>query len=571
MLVALRVHNFIVIESLELRLEPGFNVLTGETGAGKSIVIGALTLVLGGRARANMVRPGADEACIEALFDVSEAKATRARLEEMGVNVDDALVVRRIVAASGRSRAYLNGRLCTVGELSALAGELADVTSQHASVALADPSHHLDHLDQYAGLVGPRDALGKAVDDLREVAAELRSLQERERERLDREAFVRYQLDSIDAVAPQSGEIDALSRERDRLRHAERLSQTTGRGAEVLDSDHGGLLDDLGKVAGDLQSAASIDDTLSPFASVLDDCWARLGEVARDMARYAEGVEADPTRLEAVQERLFKLDELLRRHGPTIDDALAARSAMERELTELAGADERISELGERRNLLLAKAATDARKLSKRRQRGARQLGKSISAQLSRLGMGAAKVLVQVSPLAGDGTELVVDGARLSREGIDRAQFLISPNKGVEPLPLRRIASGGELSRALLALKGALGALGNTSAVQVFDEVDSGIGGAAADCIGRAIADIARHRQVLCITHLASIAAHADAHFVVSKHDDGSTTTSVIEQVAKDRRVAEIARMLTGSKVAGPAKRAAMELLSAVTVDDAAQ
>jgi DNA repair protein RecN (Recombination protein N) len=579
MLVALRVQSFILIESLELRLEPGFNVLTGETGAGKSIVIGALGLVLGGRARADMVRPGADEASVEALFDLGSRgdapdDGLRVRLEAMGITADDELSVRRIVLPSGRSRAYLNGRLCSVAELSSIATSLADITSQHASVALSDPSHHLDYLDRWAKLVGARDALAHVVDALREVVAELAALREVERDRAKREDFLRYQLETIDALAPQPGELAALESERNRLKHAARLSQTSAAVAAGLDDD-GALLDRLGKLVSDLDGAASVDDTLSPLACELEDCWSRLRDVARDIARYAETIESDPQRLEQVQERAYRLEQLLRRHGPTIEDLLATREAAERELETLAGADDRIAALGEQRGTLLADAGREARRLSKRRKRAARELGQAISNELGMLGMGTARVVVEVSsPICkrtGDDGDLLVDDARLGRDGIDRAQFLIAPNKGVEPRPLSRIASGGELSRALLALKRALYAGGgdgeNSHALQVFDEVDSGVGGATADCIGRAIADIARHRQVLCITHLASIAAHASAHFVVEKRHGDDATTSTIERVEGTLRVAELARMLTGAKVTGPARRAAAQLLASVRAD----
>ena len=572
MLAELRIENFILIESLSLRLEPGFNVLTGETGAGKSIVIGALGLVLGGRARADMVRPTAKEACVEALFDLSAAPALRQQLEAMGVVIEDELVIRRTVADSGRSRAYLNGRLCTVAELGAIAGELADVTSQHASVKLADPSCHLEMLDRYAKLDDSRSALSKLVDELRDIVRELRVLNDKQKSRSEREDLLRYQIDHIDALDPHPGELDYLQSERNRLRHAEHLSTTSAQVAALLEGDEmssaSGLLDQLGRAVADIDALATLDDSVTTWAGDLDECWSRLKETARDLSRYAESIEADPPRLEEVQDRIRRLEEMLRRHGPTVKDAMSSRRAMQQELDDLATADERGPALEQRRGVLLSDAGALARQLSKKRRRAAVRLGKAISAELAELGMGAARVLIEVTqPACKEGGresgELVVGGARLGREGIDRAHFLIAPNKGVDPRPLKRIASGGELSRALLALKRALRSE-SVAGVQVFDEVDSGVGGETADRIGRAIADIAGQRQVLCITHLASIAAHGDAHFVVTKeHGDDCTTTS-ISRVEGRTRVAEMARMLTGAKVTGPAKRAAKELLSAV-------
>jgi DNA repair protein RecN (Recombination protein N) len=472
-----------------------------------------------------------------------------------------------------------------VSELSALATILADVTSQHESVALSDSSRHLAYLDRYGQLEDARDALASIVDELMAVRAELDELRSRERHRSEREAFLRFQRDAIDEVDPRPDEIDELSRERGRLKNAGRLGELTQRVATGLD-DEGSLCDRLGRLTADLRGAAELDPELAPLAGELDDCWSRLRDAARDVGRYAEGVAADPARLEEIQERLYALEELMRQHGPTIDDLLAARARIAGELEELAGAEQAIPELDRRRGKLLDEASQAARKLSKRRQRAAKRLGDAISAELSHLGMGSAKVVVDVSPLgaAEDAPSVTLSSAtaerspraRLSRDGIDRAQFLIAPNRGLEPQPLARIASGGELSRALLALKRALGRHeSNTTGqratgVQVFDEVDADVGGETADRIGRAIAGIARHRQVLCITHLAAIAAHADAHFVVQKHDEGDVTETTIEAVNDENRIAEVARMLTGAKVTGPAKRAAEELLALASVVEAA-
>jgi DNA repair protein RecN (Recombination protein N) len=569
MLTALCVRDFVLIDNLELRLEPGFNVLTGETGAGKSIVVGALALVLGGRARAELVRPGAREAVVEAMFEAAGAGAIERLLERAGIPFEGELLVRRVVQRNGRSRAYLNGRLCTVAELTALGPMLADVTSQHESVALTDARRHIDYLDRYADLLQARDELGELVDELMALGRKLASLREKERSRHEREAFLRFSLEAIRGLAPRPGELGELKSERSRLKHASQLGEMTGRAATALEGD-GGLCDQLGSASSTIAGAAALDQDLEPLSRELDDCWSRLREVARALSRYAERVEADPARLEEVQDRVFRLEGLLRQHGPEIEDVLDAAARMEKEIDEILGAEALLPEIEGQRAQLHAKAATRARKLSRRRREVAERLGQAISSELSELGMGSARVLVEVSQPEGDGAELAVDGARLGRDGVDRVQFLIAPNRGAEPRPLGRIASGGELSRALLALKRALGenealAAGHGArvGVQVFDEVDSGVGGDTALRIGRAIADIARHRQVLCITHMASIAAFADAHFVVTKSDgDGALTTSAIARVDGDARTREIARMLTGAGFTPASKRAAQELLA---------
>lgn len=562
MLVTLRVKNFILMDELELELGPGFNVLTGETGAGKSIVVGALSLVLGGRASAEQVRPGADEAEVEALFDVRGSERLVALLDAAGVAGDGDLVIRRVVQASGRSRAYLNGRLCTAGELATLAPELADVASQHESVALTDPSTHLGYLDRFARLTDARVELAAHVAKLEDVVAAIRGAREAERGRGEREAFVTFQLQAIDAVGPKLGEMEQLPLERNRLRHAGRLAEVTRHVASRLDQGEDALCDEIARLASEVRAAAALDPALAAPAEALDGVWNELSDVAREIGRYAERAESDPSRLAEVEERLYRLEGLLRQHGPTLADVLAARERLSAELASFAGAESRVALLERERDALLQVAAERARKLSQKRKKAAEKLGAAISSELSDMGMGGARVVVDVAPLGGDRAELNVDGARLGHDGIDRVEFLISPNKGIDPRPLRKIASGGELSRALLALKRSLAECG-PAGLYVFDEVDTGVGGAIADKIGRAMADVARHHQVLCITHLAPIAAFGDAHFVVTKQSAGGVATSGVSRVDQKERVAEVARMLAGAKVTGAALKAATELIRA--------
>lgn len=560
MLLALHVKNFVLMDSLELRLEPGFNVLTGETGAGKSIVVGALSLVLGGRSNADQIRPGADEAEIEALFDVTNTPHVMAALDAAGVAAGDELVIRRVVQQNGRSRAYLNGRLCTAGELANLASNLVDVASQHESVALTDPSTHLGYLDRFGHLSGAREELTADVLELERVVSEIKRVREAERGRAEREAFLRFQLQSIDAIAPQPGELDDLAAERQRLRHAGKLRELTERAVARLDQGDQAICDELARLSKDLNTAAELDPSLESTARALDGCFAELREISREIERYAERAEANPTRLSEVEERMYRIEGLMRQHGGTIESVLEARTRVVSELESLENVESRIEELERERDKRLRDAAERARILSAKRHEAGKRLGESISTELAELGMGGARVVVDVEALSGDRSDLVVDGARLGRDGIDRVEFLIAPNKGIEPRPLRKIASGGELSRALLALKRTLAESG-PAGLYVFDEVDAGVGGAIADRIGRAIADVARHHQVLCITHLAPIAAFATKHFVVSKQADGSMTKSTVTPVADKQRTAEIARMLSGAKVTQSALDAADELL----------
>jgi DNA repair protein RecN (Recombination protein N) len=559
MLVELRVTNFVLIEHLELRLERGFNALTGETGAGKSIVIGALGLVLGGRAAPDLVRPGAPEAEVEALFDVSRAPLARERVAVAGLDAGDEIVLRRVVQSSGRSRAYLNGRLCTATQLSELAPELVDISSQHQSVSLTDPATHLMYLDAFAKLEADRMRLSEVVDELVAKTKQVAELERIERSRGEREAFLRFQLAAIDEVSPRPDEAAELETERSRLRHADRLARATRDAADRLYDKDSAICDELARLGGELAAARDLDATLAPLCESIDAARSALADAARALGRYADGVEANPARLVEVDERLFQLNRLMRQHGGDVASVLEARARMLAEIESLSSAEGRLASERAEAARLMDKASAMARALSAARKKAAVALGETIGKELDALGMGRAKVVVEVAPQRG-GSDLEVEGVRLGRDGIDRVEFLIAPNPGVEPRPLRRIASGGELSRALLALKRAL-ADGGPAGLYVFDEVDAGVGGAVAERIGRAIADVARHRQVLCITHLASIAAFADAHFVVEKREEvGLATTRVARTVGKDR-LGELARMLAGAKVGPAARKAAEELL----------
>jgi DNA repair protein RecN (Recombination protein N) len=551
-----------LIERLEVALSPGFNVVTGETGAGKSMLVDALLLVLGGRARPDLVRSGADEAEVEALFEAQVPDGARltAKLAAAGLPAGPELVVRRVVQAGSRSRAYVNGRLCTAAQLSDLGVDLCDIASQHESVSLTDPSTHVDYLDAFGNLEGERQRLAEQVESLGAVVRELDAASAQERGRAEREDFLRWQIREIDELDAREGEETDLEQERARLRHAERLQSATRRASERLYEGEGAICDELARLAAEIDQAAAIDGSLLPHARVVESARAELADAARALARYAESVEASPDRLAEVEERAFRLQKLLRKHGPTTADLIAHRAALAAELESLASTSDRVAALEAERASRVAEAGAAARALSRKRREAAEELADAIGAELAQLGMGRARVVVDVTPATAAGDALLVDGARLTRTGIDRVEFLIGPNPGEEPRPLRKIASGGELSRALLALKRVLADQGPVG-TYVFDEVDAGVGGAIAEVIGRAIADIARHRQVVCITHLPQIAALADAHFVVDKSESKGRTHTSVHRLSKTERVDEIARMLGGIKVGTAHRRAAAEML----------
>ncbi|MAQ14013.1 MAG: DNA repair protein RecN [Sandaracinus sp.] len=562
MLACLRVRDLAIIDALEVELGPGLNVVTGETGAGKSILVSALNLVLGARGRPELVRTGAENAEVEALFDLGDDPVLRARLEAAGIEPEEngELLVRRVVLASGRSRAYVNDRLTTASQLQTLAAGLADISSQHEHHTLTDPQTHLDYLDAFAGLAGEREVVATAHARLAEAARHLDDLRGRVRDRADREDLLRFQVQEIDELAPVVGEVEELEAERERLRHAEKLVSAAGGAEQVLYAEDGSITETLGRVAARVRQAADVDPALAGPASQLEEALTILEDAAGELGSYAREVDMNPQRLAEVEGRLDRLRRLCRKYGPRVEDVLAHRASAADELENLDQHEERILAAEKARDLALDDARTRARALSVKRKKKSKALGEAISKELGDLGMGGARVHVDLARLEGARGELEVDGARLSESGIDRCEFLIAPNTGEQARPLRKVASGGELSRALLAIKRVLTGLG-PAGLYVFDEVDTGVGGAVAEVIGRKLAQVAEHHQVLCITHLAQIAVHGDAHFQVSKDVDEGRTRSTIERLSDEDRLEEIARMVGGVKITKRTRDAAAEML----------
>ncbi|MEO0323476.1 MAG: DNA repair protein RecN [Myxococcota bacterium] len=572
MITLLRVRNFAIIDALEVELAPGLNVVTGETGAGKSILVAALQLVLGGKGKPELVRAGASQAEVEVLVDLGGDAALQERLGAAGLSApleDEGgeLVIRRVIGAKGRTRAYVNGRLATQAQLQALAAGLADISSQHQYHSLADARSHLGYLDAFGALEEERAAVAAAHRQAAAAAARLRELRAAVRERADREDLLRFQLGEIDELAPEEGEVEGLEAERARLRHAEQLADAAGGAEEALYARDGSLSESLAKVVTKVTEGAELDPALAPAAAQLREALSLLEDVAGDLGRYARDVTVDPPRLAGVEERLARLGRLIRKHGGAhpadVAAVLARREEVAAELEALERHDERLAEAEAARAEALARASERARRLSERRHAIASGLGEAISGELAGLGMGEAQVLVELAPLE-DATEgdLSVDGARLTATGIDRAEFLIAPNRGEPARALRKIASGGELSRAMLAIKRVLSGLG-PAGLYVFDEVDAGVGGAVAEVIGHKLVEVAAHAQVLCITHLAQIAVHGDAHFRVSKRAEGERTYSEVRRLSAKERLDKVARMVGGIEVTKKTRAAAAEMLAA--------
>lgn len=557
MLAHLHVRDLAIIDSVDVAFAAGLNVITGETGAGKSILVMAIDLLLGGRGRSDAVRTGADSAEVEAVFDLADDPGLRARLEEAGFGGDDELGVRRVLEARGRGRTYLNGRATTAAVLSEIATGIADISSQHEHHTLTDPGSHLEFLDLFGRLTDARVELEGAVARLAQASERLAGLDADERTRAERLDMLRFQLAEIEAAALGADEDLALRVERERLRHAERLCAVAGRAEDALYGRDGSICDELATLATGLEELRALDPTLADSARILETARAELEDAARSLGRYAQTVTVDPARLAEVEDRLHAIEHLARKYGGSVAGVLARADEVRDQLGGLESHDELAARALAERDEALDRAGALARALSRRRREAAQELGGAISTELASLGMGGAQVTVEVTPASAADGDLVVDGARLGRHGIDHVEFLIAANPGEEARPLRRIASGGELSRAMLAIKTVLSGLG-PAGTYVFDEVDAGVGGAVAEVIGRKLRQVANHHQVVCITHLPQIAAYADQHFVVRKATEAGRTVSRIEPLGAKDRLEELARMLGGVKI-GPKTRAAAD------------
>jgi DNA repair protein RecN (Recombination protein N) len=557
----LRIENVAILERAELEFGRGLNVLTGETGAGKSIVLGALAFLAGARASAGLLREGADTARVEALFRTEALTELEAELAARGLEAEGhELVAARSLAAGGRSRARVAGSLVPVSVLGELFQGRIEISSQHDSQALLRPETHGWLLDRVGGLLELRRAVGEGSRGLRGLDEELERLRDAARDRERRRDFLAYQLAEIDDARLDPRAVEERRAERGRLAHAGRLGEEGAAalarlvGDPLRDAEHGAA-DLLAEAARGLEALARLDPDLAPHAERLRALQSEVRDAALELERHLDGIEADPARLASLDEALHRVEQLQRKYGASVEEVLRFRDEAARELAALEGAEEREDTIARERSELAARLDSDAEALSAGRRRAARKLARVVESALRELGMPQAHFDVALDPAP------VPDGAPCGPGGREQPEFRFSANAGESPRALRKVASGGELSRAFLALKGALREHG-AGMVLVFDEVDAGIGGRAADRVGRALAELAAHHQVLCITHLPQIAAFAEVHFRVEKSLRRGRTRAAISRIQGSERVAEIARMAGGETVGEATLRHARELLA---------
>ena len=559
MLAELRIRNFAIIEEAVLEFSPGLNVLSGETGAGKTIILSALGLLLGGRASPDVIRTDSKEAAVEALFEIEGEFA----LEGLADRAADQreLVIRRVIAEGGRSRVLIDGELATVQTLSRVGPSLVQVYGQHEQQSLLRTEGHELVLDRFAGAEKLLGEYRERHQLAHSIKARLDDLTRRERERAGLLELARFRVLELEKAELIPAEDEDLQKERVVLANAAKLSVAAHESEEMLYGAEGAALDIIAKAEARLAEAAEIDAALKEPLETLKSSRANLEDAAHSLRAYADRIEADPARLEEIDNRIQELTRLKRKYGGSIEEAIGTLEKSRAEIAELENVETSKLQTENELERALENLLASAKKLSAERKRGAAELKRKMEAELKTLGMRSPVFEARLEAIVPSETMLTRDGIAMGPSGIDSVEFHLSPNLGQPPMPLAKIASGGELSRVMLALK-RLEAQRRGIATMIFDEVDAGIGGEIAQVVGRKLKELARYHQILCVTHLPQIAAFAERHFHVEKEERRGSTRSRVRQLEPGERTDEIARMLGGAEVSDKFRRAAKELLS---------
>ena len=552
MLTDLTIKNVAIIDTLQITFKSGLTVLTGETGAGKSIIIDAVGLIMGSRASSDLIRSGEEEATVEALFDISAQTDIRQLLMEAGFDCEDELLIKRSLSRSGKNKIFINGGMATLALLSDIAPRLINIYGQHDSQTLLKPENHLRLLDAFAGLNAERQEFTRLFSRLAALRENINAMASEEREAERRLDLLSYQSDEIEKAALKVGEEEQLEERRTLLASAEKLGSASGEAFERLYGGDGAILGQLRRISGSIFELASIDHSLQELATSLEGAYLQLEDAAITLRDYASRIEADPASLQLADDRLDLIGRLKKKYALTVEDVISYKVGIDSELEQLRGRQQNRAELEAERNRLASELKKSGAELTAARTRAAAKLKKALEQEAHQLAMKGAIIEPALE---------TVSEPRLT--GFERVEFLFSPNLGEAPRPLARIASGGELSRLMLAIKQVLP--DSDVPTLVFDEVDTGIGGATSELVGRKLKNVAVRQQVLCITHLPQVAVFADQQLRVEKMiTDGRTTTRVLE-LDQAERIREVARMLAGATVTDSAMKHASEMLAAGT------
>lgn len=556
MLETLRIRNLAVIDSAQIDFESGLTILSGETGAGKSIVLQAVSLILGSRASTDWIRSECDEAVIEGIFQIGALPWVKERLEQLGFSASDELLIKRSVHRSGKHRITINGELATLSALQQLCEGLVDLCGQHEHQSLTQATVQLDLLDRFGGLSRHVAPFASALSEARALQTLLADSESRQAQRMERIDLLRYQREELERANLQLGEDELLTREKQLLQSTETRLQLAEAARAALEEESQGAIDALQGACAKLRQLQGLDDQSGALRESLDRALAEAQDVALSLNRYLASTELDPGRLEEVQSRLSLIADFRKKYGPTLERMLERLNEIQAELTQLESGALSPEELQAKLDQAVRELTQVAQKVSSARQRVAVALSQSVTAELADLKMGEARFKIDVQPRE--------DWKTWTASGADTVQFLIQTNRGEPERPLAKIASGGELSRVLLAVRRVIADKGRIG-VYLFDEIDAGIGGQTAFQVGRKLKSVAQYNQVICITHLPQVAAFADQHWVVRKGVQGKRTFTDLVHLGKAERREELARMLAGPTLTARSLANANELLEMAT------
>lgn len=562
MLEEIRIKHFAIIEQLEVAFHPGLNVLTGETGAGKSIIIGALNLVVGGRADTDSIRTGQDTATVEAVFKIDDSE-TLAWAQDQGIEPEEGrMIIRRVLSQKDKNRVFLNGISVTVSQLTELGRQLVDIHGQHDHQSLFHSETHVELLDRFGGLEKSRNDFDQAYSLHQGLAGKLRQIEKNQSDRLQRQDLLKFQIGEIDSADLQPDEEEELSSEKNKLRHAETLHSAMDHALNALSDTPGSVLEVLGQIRRDLGPLPEIDPQLSSLDERSNNAFFETEALAEEIRDYMKSIEFNPGRLEEIEDRLAEINGLKRKYGVDIPSILEYRNTIGEELDSLSLSEEQVGELKNELKQAESVLTKKACKLAEDREQAAATLKKGAEKELKDLEM--KNVVFEVRfDYPSDPSSFVKfrkESVRLTPTGLGLLEFMFSPNPGETPKPLAKIASGGEISRVMLALKSILQKQSRVP-VMVFDEVDAGISGKVAEKVGAKLKKISKDRQVFCITHLPQIAGLGGTHFRVHKTVADKRTQSTIQELDYDQRVEEIARMSGGEKITKATLEHAKEMI----------
>jgi DNA repair protein RecN (Recombination protein N) len=566
MLRELYIKNYALIEELTIQFTPNLNVLSGETGAGKSIIVGALGLILGDKAKTSLIRTGSDSCVVEGRFVLPTGHPVYRALEESGVDCSgrDELVVRRIISSAGTSRSFVNGQQVGVRELGGITDLLVDIHGQHEHQSLLTVRNHLALLDQYGDLGPDLERYRECYRRVRELDAQIERLTMDEREKERRMDILRHAVSEIERAELRDSEDEELEQEYRVLKNYERLVTAVGGAYELLRAGEPSAAGLLEQAVEQVRGVSGVAEDIRRVAEELESARVVIDDSAHTLQSYVEGIEYEPGRIDRIQGRIELIKGLKKKYGDTIEQVAGYRDRCVRELEELESNEESIRALSEERSRELERARALAVELSARRRVAARTLAESVMGELSYLHLDKARFAVRVRYRESEDGQVTIDGKRyrLVESGLDEVEFMISTNPGEPLMPLRNVASGGELSRIMLAIKTVLG---NADPIVtfVFDEIDAGIGGKTAWAVGVRMRDMAAAKQVLCVTHQAQIASRADRNIHVSKASRDGRTVTLVTVLEGEDRVREVARMISGDRISEAALRQAAQMLAA--------